>query len=95
MGIRRVVLDVDKGLIRPTLVELARAIEAVPGVDAVNILVTEMDMETMGTSITVEGEDIDFERLIETIEDTGSAVHSVDEIAVGKRLIENTKKTRD
>ncbi len=43
----------------------------------------------------MRGEDIDFERLIETIEDTGSAVHSVDEIAVGKRLIENTKKTRD
>ncbi|BAB59534.1 hypothetical protein [Thermoplasma volcanium GSS1] len=95
MNIRRIVLDVDKGLNRPTLVELASAIERVPGVEAVNIIVTEMDMETMGTNITVEGTNINYEELIESIENTGSAIHSVDEIAVGKRLIENVRRTQD
>ncbi|PYB67864.1 hypothetical protein DMB44_07035 [Thermoplasma sp. Kam2015] len=95
MNIRRVVLDVDKGLNRPTLVELAAAIERVQGVEAVNIIVTEMDMETMGTNITVEGTNINYDELIETIENTGSAIHSVDEIAVGKRLIENVRRNQN
>ncbi|MCY0852140.1 DUF211 domain-containing protein [Thermoplasma acidophilum] len=95
LNIRRVVLDVDKGLNRPTLVELAAAIEKVQGVEAVNIIVTEMDMETMGTNITVEGTNINYDELIETIENTGSAIHSVDEIAVGKRLIENVRRNQN
>ncbi|MCL6090045.1 MAG: DUF211 domain-containing protein [Candidatus Thermoplasmatota archaeon] len=92
MNVRRVVLDVDKGLNRPTLLELALAIERVPGVEAVNVSVTEMDMETMGTIITVEGATIDYNVLIEHIEDTGSVIHSVDEIAVGKKLIESIRR---
>lgn len=92
MSVRRVVLDVDKGLNRPTLLELAEAIEEVPGVEAVNVSVTEMDMETMGTIITVEGTSIDYNLLIEHIEETGSVIHSVDEIAVGKKLIESIRR---
>ncbi len=91
MNVRRVVLDVDKSLNRPTLIELAEAIEEVPGVEALNISVTEMDMETMGTNITIEGTNIDFEKLIDTVERTGAAIHSVDEIAVGRRLAESVR----
>ncbi|MCL4359092.1 MAG: DUF211 domain-containing protein [Candidatus Thermoplasmatota archaeon] len=91
MNIRRIVLDVGKSLSRPTFVELLNAIDTVPGVEAVNASVTEMDMETMGISITVEGNNIDYDELIDKIERSGSAVHSVDQIAVGKRLIENIR----
>ena len=86
------ILDVDKALNRPTLLELATAIEKVPGVEAVNVSVTEMDMETMGTIITVEGNGIDYSELINAIEETGSVIHSVDEIAVGKRIIESIRR---
>lgn len=92
MNVRRVVLDVDKSLNRPTLLELSLAIEKVPGVDAVNVSVTEMDMETMATIITVEGTAIDFNILIGNIEETGAVIHSVDEIAVGKKLIESIRR---
>lgn len=92
MNLRRVVLDVDKGLNRPSLVELAETIEKVPGVEAVNVVVTEMDMETMGTSITVEGSMINYEALIASIEDVGAVIHSVDEIVVGKKIIENIRR---
>ncbi|MCL4328180.1 MAG: DUF211 domain-containing protein [Candidatus Thermoplasmatota archaeon] len=91
MNVRRVVLDVDKSVNRPTLVELANAISAVPGVEGVNILVTEMDVGTMGMNITVEGQNIDYDELLQVVENTGAAVHSIDEIAVGKRLIENKR----
>ncbi|EQB72542.1 MAG: hypothetical protein AMDU1_APLC00007G0035 [Thermoplasmatales archaeon A-plasma] len=92
MTVRRVILDVDKALNRPTLLELASAIEKVQGVEAVNVSVTEMDMETMGTIITVEGNGIDFSELINSIEETGSVIHSVDEIVVGKRIIESIRR---
>ena len=91
MNVRRVILDVGKSLARPTFVELLNAIDTVPGVEAVNASVTEMDMETMGISITVEGNNIDYDELIDNNERSGSAVHSVDQIAVGKRLIENIR----
>ena len=92
MTVRRVILDVDKALNRPTLLELASAIEKVQGVEAVNVSVTEMDMETMATIITVEGNGIDFSELINSIEETGSVIHSVDEIVVGKRIIESIRR---
>ncbi|HLH85768.1 MAG TPA: DUF211 domain-containing protein [Thermoplasmataceae archaeon] len=92
MNVRRVVLDVDKGLNRPTLLELAGAIERVQGVEAVNVSVTEMDMETMGTIITVEGNGIDYDALINSIEESGAVIHSVDEIVLGKRLVESIRR---
>ncbi|MHB1471447.1 MAG: DUF211 domain-containing protein [Thermoplasmataceae archaeon] len=92
MSIRRVVLDVDKSLNRPTLVDLVESIEKVPGVEAVNVSVTEMDMETMGTNITIEGVGIDYDKLINTIEDSGAVIHSVDEIVAGKRIIESIRR---
>ncbi|MEM3675514.1 MAG: DUF211 domain-containing protein [Thermoplasmataceae archaeon] len=92
MNVRRVVLDVDKGLNRPTLLELAGAIEKVQGVEAVNVSVTEMDMETMGTIITVEGNGIDYDSLIGNIEETGAVIHSVDEIVLGKRIVESIRR---
>lgn len=59
MPIRRVVLDVDKTVGEPDLVTVARAVEGCAGVEAVNITVTEIDIETVGTDVTVEGEDIE------------------------------------
>lgn len=68
MPIRRLALDVDKVVDRPDLITLARAIENGPGVGSVNITVTEIDVETIGTDITVEGDDIDTEALFRAIE---------------------------
>jgi hypothetical protein len=94
MNIKRLVLDVDKTTGRPTLVELAEAIETVKGVEGLNIAVTEIDAETVGTEITVEGDDIDYKQLVNVIESSGAVVHGVDEIAGGARLIENVKRKR-
>ena len=59
MNIRRVVLDVDKAISRPTLLEIARAIDSVAGVRGLNITVTDIDIETVGTDVTIEGENLD------------------------------------
>lgn len=91
MNVRRVVLDIDKALKRPTVVELAEAIMRVAGVEGVNLFVNAIDMETMGLMVSVEGEDIDLEVLTAAIEAVGAVVHSMDELAVGDRIVEGAR----
>jgi uncharacterized protein len=93
MNIRRLVLDVDKATARPSIVEIARAIDAVPNVEAVNITVTEIDMETVGMEITIEGNVLDYEKIAEAIATSGAVVHSIDELVTG-HVIERVPRSR-
>jgi hypothetical protein len=94
LNIRRVVLDVDKALKTPTLVEIAQAIHSVAGVQASNITVTEVDQETVGTNITIEGEGLVYDDLVRAIERSGAVVHSLDQIVSGDHMIEDTPRSR-
>lgn len=94
MNIRRLALDVDKAVARPDLMALAAAIEGVPGVEGVNITVTEIDIETVGMNVTVEGERIDFDALSKAIEKAGAAVNCIDQIVAGSRMVEWIKRVR-
>lgn len=94
MPIRRLALDVDKVVDRPDMITLARALEAVSGVTAVNVTVTEIDVETIGTDVTVEGDDIDTEGLFDAIRKAGAVLHSVDEVVAGDRIIEHVPRVR-
>lgn len=92
MNIRRLILDVGKGLNKPTLMELSEAIVSVKGVEGVNISVMDIDIETMGMNVTIEGANMNYEEIIRKIENSGAVVHSVDEVAVGSKLIENIRR---
>ena len=92
--IRRLALDADKVLDRPEMVSLARALAAVAGVSAVNVTVNEIDIETVGTVITVEGDDIDTDALFAAIEKAGAVLHSIDEVVAGDRIIETVARVR-
>jgi hypothetical protein len=94
MNIRRLVLDVDKAIAKPAVTELAEAICSVAGVEAVNITVTEIDIETVGFNVTIEGEHISYPDLVQAIEDSGAAVHSIDQLVAGKRIVEEIKRGR-
>jgi uncharacterized protein len=94
MNIRRISLDVDKALDRPSIVEIAAAIDACRGVAACNITVEEIDVETVGMDITIEGESLDYDEIVAAIEKTGAAVHSLDQIATGDRIIEHVPRIR-
>ncbi|HOW10172.1 MAG TPA: DUF211 domain-containing protein [Bacteroidales bacterium] len=94
MNIRRLLLDVDKASTSPSLVELAAAIDNVDGVEALNISVTEIDMETMDLDITIEGNNLDYDSIVNAIEDAGAVVHSLDEIVVGSRILEHLESKR-
>ncbi len=94
MKIRRILLDVDKAIARPAIVDLAQQIDSVAGVQAVNITVTEIDIETVGMNVTIEGDGIDYAALIKAIEDAGAVVNSIDQIVTGDRIVEAVKRTR-
>ncbi|NLU76685.1 DUF211 domain-containing protein [Streptomyces sp. HNM0575] len=94
MPIRRLVLDVDKTVNEPELVDLARAIESTSGVEAVNISVTEIDIETVGTDVTVEGQDIDVAAVVDAIQRTGAVLHSVDQVVAGAYMLEHSSRSR-
>jgi len=94
MNIRRLVLDVDKAMARPSLVAIAEAISAVPGTAALNITVTEIDVETVGMDIAIEGQDLDYDALAKAIEGAGAVVHSIDELAAGDRVVPYVPRAR-
>lgn len=94
MNIRRVLLDVDKAIQRPEIIDIARAIDSAPGVTGLNITVTEIDVQTLGMDVTVEGDNIDVAALIRAIESTGAVVHSLDELVAGERLVERIARER-
>lgn len=94
LNVRRVLLDVDLSMRAPTLTAVAAAIQSSPGVAACSITVTEIDTETIGTDVTIEGENMDYESIVEAIEKTGAVVHSLDHLATGDRLIESVPRRR-
>ena len=94
MKIRRLVMDVDKAKARPSVVEIADSICSCSGVEGTNITVTEIDLETVGMDITIEGQQLEYEEIRKAIESTGAVVHSVDQIICGDRLIEQIKRSR-
>ncbi|HTV54577.1 MAG TPA: DUF211 domain-containing protein [Terriglobia bacterium] len=94
MNIRRLVLDVDKAIARPSVLEIANAIEAVPHVEGVNVTVTEIDVETVGMDVTVEGDGFQYDAIVKAIESTGAVVHSVDQLVCGSRLVEGVSRSR-
>lgn len=94
LNIRRVVLDVDLALKMPSLIEIATAIHECAGVAGLNITVTEIDRETVGTDITIVGEHMDYEELVRAIEGSGAVVHNLDQLVCGEQLVERVPRTR-
>lgn len=67
-----------------SIIELAKAITELPGVDVVNITVKEVDVDTQNILVVVEGNNIGFDDVKETIERSGGVIHSVDQVVAGK-----------
>jgi hypothetical protein len=95
LAIRRLVLDVLKPIKGISIVELAEKIVEHKGIEGVNISVTDMDVETMGLMIVVEGENIDFENVKNTLEEEGCAIHSIDEVVSGSKMVDSRRGRND
>ena len=87
-------LDVLKPL-EPTIIQLAQQLSGLPGVEAVNISIYEIDRRVENAKITIEGHDIQYESVEEIIQENGGTVHSIDEVVAGKIIIEDAATLQD
>ena len=94
MNIRQLLLDVDKAVARPSLLEIAAAVDGCDGVEAINLAVEEIDIETVGMNVTIEGSNMSYDEITKAIESTGAVVHSLDQIAIGDRIIPRIVRAR-
>lgn len=92
--IRRLVLDVLKPH-SPSVVELSEALSKLEGVEGVNVIIYEIDQQVENAKIIVAGNSIDFEEIKKKLEEMGAVIHSVDEVAAGKRIVEEVETPQD
>ncbi|MFB6112978.1 MAG: DUF211 domain-containing protein [Halodesulfurarchaeum sp.] len=93
-SIKRLVLD----LLKPheiETVEFVRSLSEVRGVEGVNASLLETDNQVQNLKLTIEGKNVDYEAVTETITNLGGTIHSVDEIASGERLVEAVTTPQD
>ena len=92
--IRRLVLDVLKPH-NPSVVEVSEALSHLEGIEGVNVIIYEIDQQVENAKVIVAGSSIYFESIKKKLEEMGATIHSVDEVAAGKRIVEEVKTPQD
>ena len=93
-NLRRLVLDVLKPL-EPSIEVLVQLLADLEGVDGANISIYEIDRRVENAKITIEGHDLRYAEISSVIEENGGAIHSIDEVAAGRVLIEDVITPQD
>lgn len=93
-AVRRLVLDTLKPH-EPNIIELSQQISELPGVDAVNISIYEVDRKVENAKITIEGSDLQYSAIEALIRELGGAIHSIDEAVAGKSIIDDATTLQD
>lgn len=92
--IRRLVLDVLKPH-KPNVVEVSEALSHLEGVEGVNIIINEIDQQVENAKVIVAGSSISFEKIQKKLEELGATIHSIDEVAAGKTIVEEVMTPQD
>jgi hypothetical protein len=93
-SIKRIILDVLKPH-KPSIIEVAERLGSLDGISGVNISLEEVDAETDSIKITIEGNNIDYERVKHEITECGAVIHSIDGVAAGIKLIDEVNTPQD
>ena len=83
MYIKRLVIDALKPR-EVSIMDLSKSICELDGVEEVSVIVTEVDVKTETVKIMISGNDIDFDKMMEAISDSGVSVRSIDEVSLSR-----------
>jgi hypothetical protein len=78
-NLKRVVLDVLKPH-RPNVLELSSVVAALGADYIVRIDVSEVDEKTETVVVDIQGNQLDFAQIEQSIRDVGGSVHSIDKV---------------
>jgi hypothetical protein len=92
--ILRLVLDTLKPH-EPNIIELADELGDLEGVSAVNISIYEVDRAVENAKITIEGKNLVYSQIVDLLTDMGVAIHSIDEVAAGTKIIDDADTPQD
>jgi hypothetical protein len=92
--IRRLVLDVLKPH-QPSVVEVSEALSHLEGVEGVNIIINEIDQQVENAKIILAGTSLSFEDIKDKLKELGATIHSVDEVAAVKKIVEEVMTPQD
>ncbi|MDD3792790.1 MAG: DUF211 domain-containing protein [Candidatus Bathyarchaeota archaeon] len=81
--IRRVLIEALKAR-ETSLVELSQLLCSVNGVEECDIVVTDVDVKTDTIKLTVRGTNIEYDGILNILQDNGVSVKGVDEVSVSK-----------
>ena len=87
---RRLVLDVLKPH-KPSILDMAEKLSDIEHVKSVNTILYEIDEKVENIKITIVGDDLDYDRIRDSIENLGGSVHSIDEAVCGEDIINEVK----
>ena len=93
-SIKRIILDVLKPH-TPSILEIADRLGDIDGISGVNISLEEIDANTHSIKITIEGNDINYKKVEETITDCGASIHSIDGVSAGIKIVEEVNTPQD
>jgi hypothetical protein len=77
------------------VVEVSEALSHLEGVEGVNVIIYEIDQQVENAKIMIVGSSIDFEGIKKKLEEMGATIHSVDEVAAGKVIVEEVRTPQD
>ncbi|HEB78401.1 MAG TPA: hypothetical protein ENI90_07740 [Methylothermaceae bacterium] len=86
----RLVLDILKPH-QPNALDFARRILQRDDIHRVRLDLAEMDEKTETVLLHLEGADIDYDALVETITRMGGVVHSIDEVEVSEQAASRSR----
>ena len=62
---------------------------------SVNLTVNEVDKLTQTVKFIIEGKNLDFDEIQEILHSMNCIIHSVDQVAAGKKIVENINTPQD
>ncbi len=93
-NIRRLVLDILKPY-EPSIIDLAQQLSTLEGIEGVNISIYEIDRKVENAKVTIQGKNILYNEVLKVIQDSGGAVHSIDEAVAGTIIIDDVPTLQD